>query len=70
MPGLIPSSGSEVAMGKVYTAYTNASYPTTPGTGVSLSAILGANYGGVPAGSQISLSSTFGGESTPYDYPE
>ncbi len=56
-------------MGKVYTAYTNAAYPTAGGTNVRLSATLGANYGGKVAGTQISLSSTFGGRTTPFTYP-
>ncbi len=56
-------------MGKVYTAYTNAAYPTAGGTNVRLSATLGANYGGKVAGTQISLSATFGGRTTPYTYP-
>ena len=56
-------------MGKVYSAYTNAAYPTAGGTNVTLSAMLGASYGGKVAGTQISLSSTFGGRTTPYTYP-
>jgi hypothetical protein len=67
--GLIPATGSAIAMGKVYTAYTNAAYPTAGGTNVRLSATLGASYGGKVAGTQISLSSTFGGRTTPYTYP-
>lgn len=56
-------------MGKVYTAYTNAAYPTAAGTNVRLSATLGASYGGKVAGTQISLSATFGGRTTPFTYP-
>ena len=67
--GLIPATGSAIAMGKVYTAYTNAAYPTAAGTNVRLSATLGASYGGKVAGTQISLSSTFGGRTTPFTYP-
>jgi hypothetical protein len=67
--GLIPATGSAIAMGKVYTAYTNATYPTAAGTNVRLSATLGASYGGKVAGTQISLSSTFGGRTTPFTYP-
>ncbi len=67
--GLIPATGSAIAMGKVYTAYTNAAYPTAGGTNVRLSATLGANYGGKVAGTQISLSATFGGRTTPFTYP-
>lgn len=69
MPGLIPATGSEIAMGKVNTAYTNQAYPTAPGSNISLSSVLGATYGGLSTGTQISLSDTFGGESTPFDYP-
>jgi hypothetical protein len=68
MPGILPNSGSEVAMGKVYTAYTNATYPTADGTNVSLSGTLGS-FISVSSGTQISLSTTFGGRSTPYPYP-
>lgn len=55
-------------MGRVYTAYTNAAYPTAAGTAVKLSATLGANYGGKVSGAQISFSSTFGGKTAPYVY--
>lgn len=80
--GLIPSTGSAIAMGRVYKAYTNVAVNTagnatgsSPHTGsqnIRLSAILGAGatFGAqaAPAGTQISLSATFGGETTPYDY--
>jgi len=66
--GLIPGTGSAIAMGKVYSAYTNAAYPTAAGTGVKLSATLGPNIGKA-ATTQISLSSGFGGKTTPYTYP-
>ncbi len=65
----LPGTGSALSFGKVYSAYTNASYPTAGGTGVKLSATLGVNYGGKVAGAQISFSSTFGGNVTPYNYP-
>jgi len=65
----LPGTGSALSFGKVYSAYTNASYPTAGGTGVRLSATLGVNYGGKVAGAQISFSSTFGGNVTPYNYP-
>lgn len=35
---------------------------------VKLSAVLGVNYGGKTAGTQISFSATFGGKTTPYTY--
>ena len=66
---ILPGTGSALSFGKVYSAYTNASYPTAGGTGVKLSATLGVNYGGKAAGAQISFSGTFGGASTPYNYP-
>lgn len=53
-------------MGRVYTAYTNAT--PTAGTNVRLSATLGASYGGKVAGAQISFSSTFGGKTAPFTY--
>lgn len=53
-------------MGGVNQAYTNVA--PTAGANINLSATLGANYGGKAAGSQISLSSTFGGKTAPYTY--
>jgi hypothetical protein len=53
-------------MGRVYTAYTNAT--PTAGTNITLSAMLGVNYGGKVSGAQISFSSTFGGKTAPYTY--
>ena len=60
----IPNTGTTIAMGKVYRAYTNI----TPGASanVSLRATLGS-YIGITTGS-ISLSSSFGGRTGPYDY--
>ena len=66
---ILPGTGSALSFGKVYSAYTNASYPTAGGTAVKLSATLGVGYGGKTLGSQISFSSTFGGASTPHNYP-
>ena len=63
----LPASGATIAMGQVYTAYTNLAHTT--GTNIKLSETLGANYGGKTAGTQISFSSTFGGKTTPYTYP-
>lgn len=68
MPGVIPYSGTAIAMGKVYSAFTNAPYPTASGTKVSLGSVLGA-FVSVSTGTEISLSGTFGGRSTPYPYP-
>ncbi len=68
---ILPGTGSAIAMGKVYSAYTNAAYPTAGGTNVRLSATLGANYGnvGYVAGTEIRFSQTFGGKSTTFNYP-
>ncbi len=52
-------------MGRVYKAYTNSTAST--GTNVSLSATLGP-YKGKSAGTEISMSSTFGGATSPYTY--
>jgi len=70
---VLPATGSAIAMGRVQQAYNNVAAGTgasaTAGsTNVRLSASLGANYGVISAGSQISLSSTFGGRTTPYGY--
>lgn len=54
--GIIPATGSEIAMGKVRNAY-----------GLSGQVALGANLGpqrGITVGTQISLSITFGGQAT------
>jgi|LakMenEpi03Aug12_release.lakeMendotaPanAssembly.Ray.scaffolds.fasta_scaffold4695147_1 hypothetical protein len=64
---ILPATGSAIAMGQVYTAYSNAAH--TAGTNIRLSATLGATYGGKVAGAAISFSSTFGGKTTPYGYP-
>ena len=66
---ILPATGSAISFGRVYSAYTNASYPTAGGTGVKVSATLGVNSGSKVAGAQISFSSTFGGLSTGYNYP-
>lgn len=60
----IPNTGTQISMGKVYRAYTNVT-PTT-GVNVSLRATLGP-YISITTGS-ISLSSSFGGRTGPYDY--
>jgi hypothetical protein len=78
---ILPSTGSEIAMGRVHKAYTNktpgvapAAQPDGSGgsTDIKLSAVLGAGsaFGAqaAPAGSQVSLSSTFGGDTTQHDY--
>ena len=64
MPIAIPSTGSSIRMGGVYKAYTNIT--ASAGSNVSLRATLGS-YLGVSSGT-ITLSSTFGGRTGPYDY--
>jgi len=63
---ILPATGSAVTMGRVNKAYTNVA--PSAGANIRLSATLGANYGGKAAGTAISLSSTFGGKTTPFDY--
>jgi len=60
----IPGTGSTIAMGKVYHAYTNV-HPSA-GQYVSLRATLGS-YIGITTGT-IHLSGSFGGRTGPYDY--
>jgi hypothetical protein len=62
---VLPATGSEIVMGRIKQGYTNAA----PGAGqnISLSGTLGG-YIGHTAGTQISLSSRFGGRLTPYAY--
>jgi hypothetical protein len=61
---LLPATGSEISMGRVNLAYNNQAVGTVA---VSLSATLGPQKG-LSAGTQVSLSSTFGGATTPYTY--
>lgn len=80
--GLIPATGSEIAMGKVYRAFgLTASYPPADGSNVGLNDTLGANreppqaFGtpeqstAIPNDDETSLSEDFGGLTTPEDYP-
>jgi hypothetical protein len=60
----IPGTGSSIAMGKVFHAYTNI-YPSA-GQNVSLRATLGSHIG-ITTGT-IYLSGSFGGRTGPYDY--
>lgn len=62
---LLPATGSEITMGRVRRAYNNVN----PGAGqnITLSGTLGA-FVGQGAGTQITLSSRFGGRTTPYTY--
>lgn len=61
---ILPATGTTISAGRTYTAYTNIS----PGAGsnVQLRATLGP-YIGITTGA-ISLSASFGGQTTPYTY--
>lgn len=70
---VLPATGSAISMGRVQHAYNNVAVGTggnapTGTQNVKLSAVLGVNYGGKTAGTQISFSATFGGKTTPYTY--
>lgn len=80
--GLIPATGTEIAMGKVYRAFgLTAAYPPAAGTDIGLNDTLGANreppqatgtaaqQTAIPAGDETSLSEDFGGLTTAEDYP-
>jgi hypothetical protein len=62
---VLPATGSEIVMGRVRKAYNNVA----PGAGqnISLSGTLGG-FLGQSAGTQLSMSSRFGGRLTPYTY--
>lgn len=62
---ILPATGSEIVMGRVRRSYNN----TAPGAGqnITLSGTLGG-FVGQSAGTQISLSSRFGGRTTPFNY--
>ena len=62
---ILPATGSEIVMGRVKQAYSNVAAGS--GQNITLSGTLGA-YMGHAAGTQISLSSRFGGQTTPYAY--
>lgn len=76
---ILPATGAEISFGKVHQAFTNippdatsSNDAPTGGKNIKLSAVLGSNpvytVGQTP-GTQISFASTFGGKTTPYDYP-
>lgn len=80
--GLIPATGTEISMGRVYRAFgLSPGYPPADGTNIGLNAALGANrqppqaFGtpaqqtAIPAGTETQLSEDFGGLTTPQDYP-
>jgi hypothetical protein len=62
---VLPATGTEIVMGRVRKAYNNVA--AGAGQNITLSGTLGA-YMGQSAGTQISLSSRFGGQTTPYAY--
>jgi hypothetical protein len=62
---VLPATGSEIIMGRVKQAYSNAQ--PGPGQNIGLSSTLGG-YVGQSSGTQITLSSRFGGKTTPYGY--
>lgn len=62
---LLPATGTEIVMGRVKQAYSNVA--AASGQNISLSGTLGG-YVGQSAGTQITLSSRFGGQTTPYAY--
>jgi hypothetical protein len=80
--GILPATGTEIAMGKVYRAFgLSAGYPPAAGTGIGLNSTLGANrqppqatgtpaqQTAIPGGTQTELSDDFGGLTTPQNYP-
>ena len=62
---LLPATGTEIVMGRVKQAYSNVA--AAAGQNISLSGTLGG-YVGQASGTQITLSSRFGGQTTPYAY--
>jgi hypothetical protein len=70
----LPATGAQISFGQVNRAYTNISPNTTGdapsgGQNIKLSSILGARSTytiGQTTGTQISLSLTFGGKTTPF----
>jgi hypothetical protein len=62
---VLPATGTEIVMGRVRKAYNNVA--PAAGQNISLSGTLGA-FVGQSSGTQITLSSRFGGRTTPYAY--
>ena len=62
---VLPATGTEIVMGRVRKAYNNVA--PAAGQNISLSGTLGA-FVGQGAGTQITLSSRFGGQTIPYAY--
>jgi hypothetical protein len=62
---ILPATGTEIAMGRIRKAYNNVA--PAAGQNITLSGTLGP-YKGRAASTQISMSSTFGGATSPYVY--
>ena len=62
---LLPATGSEIVMGRVRKSYNNTAPAASQN--ISLSGTLGS-FVGQSSGTQISLSSRFGGQTTPFAY--
>jgi hypothetical protein len=61
---LLPATGTEIVMGRVRKAYNNVA--PAAGQNISLRGTLGGLVG--QSTGSITLSSTFGGRTTPYTY--
>lgn len=62
---ILPATGSEIVMGRVRKSYNNVA--PAAGQNITLSGTLGG-FVGQSANTQISLSSRFGGQTTPFAY--
>jgi hypothetical protein len=62
---LLPATGTEIVMGRVKSSYTNVA--AGAGQNIALSGTLAPRVGQATS-TQISLSSRFGGQTTPYAY--
>jgi hypothetical protein len=74
--GTLPATGTEIAMGRISTAFgLTGTYPPPAGSNIKLNGTLGinrsisaSNVGNIPSGSQTQESSDFGGLDTPNPY--
>lgn len=62
---VLPATGTEIVMGRVRQAYNNVA--PAANQNISLSGTLGS-FVGQSAGTEITLSATFGGRTAPYAY--
>ena len=62
---ILPATGSEIVMGRVKQAYSNVA--PAAGQNITLSGTLGG-YRGRASAIETTLSSVFGGQTTPYNY--